>query len=75
MGSNAPPDDVWLAGLDFIAVLEGGAAVVGPTHLPDAGVALNALDAKTWMEALFVFAEIGDELSYGVAEFSLLLRT
>lgn len=75
MGSDAPPDDVRLAGVDFIAVLEGRAAVIGPGHLPDAGMTLHALYAKPGMEALLVFGEIGDELSHRIAKFALLFRT
>jgi len=75
VGANATPDDVRLAGVDFIAVLEGRAAVVGPGHLPKTGMALHSLHAKPGMEALLVFSEIADELSHRIAEVALLLRT
>ncbi len=75
MGSDATPNDVRLSRMDFIAVLEGCAAVVGPGHLPDTGMALHALHAKSGMKALFLFGEIGDELSHRIAEFPLLLWT
>ncbi len=75
MGADATPDDVRLSGFDLIAVLKGRAAVVGPSHLPDTGMALDALHAKSGMEALFVFGEIGDEPSHRIAEFPLLRWT
>lgn len=75
VSANATPDDVRLPGLDLVAVLEGGAAVVSPSHLPDAGMTLNALDAETRMKALFVFCEIGDEPGHRIPKLPLLLRT
>jgi hypothetical protein len=62
MGADASPDDVRLAGVDFIAVLEGRAAVIGPAHLPDAGMPLHSLDPETRMEALLRGLQVGDEL-------------
>jgi hypothetical protein len=59
MGADAAPDDVWLARLDFIAILEGSPAVIGPSHLPNAGMALYALHSKPGMKALLVLGEIG----------------
>jgi hypothetical protein len=53
MSADAAPDDVGLSGVDLIAVLEGRSTVVGPGHLPDAGMALHTLhqsrqnDART----------------------------
>lgn len=73
MGAYAPPDDVRLAGVNFVAVLEGRTTVVGPGHLPNTGMALHTLHAKPGVKALLVFGEIGDELSYRLAEFPLLL--
>lgn len=75
MSADATPDDVRLVGVDFIAVLEGRAAVVGPGHLPDTGMPLHTLYAKARMKALLVFCKVGDELSHRIAEFPLLLRT
>lgn len=50
MGADSTPDDVRLAGVNFLAVLEGRPTVIGPGHLPDAGVPLDALDAEAGME-------------------------
>jgi len=75
MSADAAPDDVRLAGMNFVPVLKGRAAVVGPRHLPDTGMTLHALHAKSGMKALLFFGEIGDELSDRIAEFPLLLRT
>lgn len=57
MGSDSTPDDVRLVGVDFLAVLEGRTTVIGPGHLPDARVPLDALDAKAWMEASIAAGE------------------
>ncbi|HET8813636.1 MAG TPA: hypothetical protein VFM51_01605 [Solirubrobacterales bacterium] len=75
MGSDTPPDNVRLAGLDFLAVLEGRAAIIGPSHLPDSRMPLDPFHAKPGMKTLLIFGEIGDELSYRIAEFPLLLWT
>lgn len=69
MGSDAPPDDVRLAGVNFIPVLEGRAAVVGPGHLPDSWVPLYALYAEAGMKALLALSKISDELRHGGAKF------
>jgi hypothetical protein len=45
MGADSTPDDVRLAGLDLVSVLEGCAAIRRPSHLPHAGV-LDTLDAQ-----------------------------
>jgi hypothetical protein len=73
MGADAAPDDVCLAGLSLAAVLEGRAAVRRPSHLPYAGMSLHTLDAQPWMKALTTARKVGDELSYCLAECSLLL--
>lgn len=75
MGTDAPPDDVRLVGVDFIAVLEGRAAVIGPGHLPDSRMPLHALYAKARMKALLALSKISDELRHGGAELALLLWT
>lgn len=54
MSADTPPDDVRLTGVNLVAVLEGGAAVIGPCHLPDTGMALHTLDTEAGMEALAV---------------------
>jgi len=64
VSADATPDDVRLAGMNFIAGLEGRAAVVGLSHLPHTGMPLHALHPKSGMDALLVFGEIGDELSH-----------
>lgn len=46
MGANSTPDDVRLAGLDLVSVLEGCAAIWRPSHLPHTGVSLHTLDAQ-----------------------------
>ncbi len=74
MGSDAPPD-VRLARVDFIAVLEGRAAVIGPGHLSDPGMPLHALYAETGMKALLALCKIGDELHHGLPKLPLLLWT
>lgn len=42
--ADAPPDDVWVAGAQLVAVLEGGTAVGSPDHLPHARISLHSLD-------------------------------
>lgn len=74
MGADSAPDDVRLAGVNLIAVLEGGAAVRRPSHLPNAGVPLDALDPKARVKALAALGKIGDELLDRFAEGLLLLR-
>jgi hypothetical protein len=73
MGSDAPPDDVRLAEADFIAVLEGRTAVMGPGHLSDSRMPQDALYAKVEMKALLVLGKVSDELRHCIAELSLLL--
>jgi hypothetical protein len=75
MGADASPDDVRLAGVDFIAVLKGRPTVIGPSHLPNAGMALNTLHAEAGMKALSAVGEISNELRQGVAKLPLLLWT
>jgi hypothetical protein len=41
---------VRLARLDLVSVLEGGAAVRRPCHLPNAWVSSDSLDAQAWLE-------------------------
>ena len=50
--ANPAPDDVRLAGVNLLAVLEGGAAIVGPRHLPHPRMALHPFDPETRMKAL-----------------------
>jgi len=45
VGADAPPDDVLLARLHLVAVLESGPTVGRPSHLPDAPMTLHPLDA------------------------------
>lgn len=75
MRAGAAPDDVRLAWLNLVSVLEGRAAIRCPSHLPDAGVSLHPLDAQPWMEVLTTARKVGDELSYRLAERSLLLSS
>ncbi len=73
MCADAAPDDVRLAGLNLVSVLEGCAAIRRPSHLPHTWVSLHPLDAQPWMEILATARNVGDELSYRLAESSLLL--
>jgi hypothetical protein len=73
VGSDSPPDDVRLAYMDLIAILKGRTAIRCPTHLPDAGVTLHALDSEARVEALLGLFQIGDELLESSQECSLLL--
>lgn len=50
MGADATPDDVRRATLDLVSVLEGGAAVRRPSHLPDTWVSLDPLDTQARVE-------------------------
>jgi hypothetical protein len=73
VGAYPPPDDVRLARTNLIAVFESGATIRRPTHLPDAGVALDPLDSQPRMKALPAIGEISDEACNRFAEGSLLL--
>ncbi len=62
-----------LTGVDFLTVLKGRAAVVGPSHLPDARVPLHSLDPEAGMETLTALGKVSDELRDCGLEFPLLL--
>ena len=74
MSADPAPDDVRLARVNLVAVLERGPPVRRPAHLPDARVSLHPLDAEAGMETLPAFRQIGDEDRYGLTEGPLLLR-
>jgi hypothetical protein len=50
MSADAAPNDVRLAGLNLVAVLEGRTPIRRTRHLPHAGIALDALDSQAWIE-------------------------
>jgi hypothetical protein len=62
---------MWGAGPDLFPIFEGDAAVVGPGHLPDAGLALDALDAETGTN--LAGAKVLDQLANRGAKRGLLL--
>lgn len=74
VSSYGVPDDVRFSIAYRIAVTKDGAAVGSPRHLEHAGRAANALDPKTCPES-FSTLQVGDELVYRSAEFTLLVGT
>src|SRR5882757_4817210 len=74
VGSDAPPDDVGLAGNSFVTVAECRAPVVVPGHLEHAGVGGNAFDAQPRAEWAVRSGQVGHEgLGHDLAEGRLLL--
>ena len=69
VGSDAPPDDVRLAGHTLGSVTEGGAAVVVPRHLEHASVGLHPFDTQAWPERPVRGRQVGHEsLHHDLAE-------
>lgn len=62
MPTDPAPDGVRMAGPDRLAVLKGGAPVVGPGYLPGADPAPNALHSQPFPECapLQIFDELAD---------------
>src|SRR5437016_5391468 len=73
MRADAPPDDVWLALCDLLAVLERRSSVIRPRHLEDTGRSLDAFHSQACPE-LATQSQVFDEVLDRSQERSLLRR-
>ena len=71
MPSDTAPDNVCPSRDNWIAILEGGAAIIGPGHFENTGGTLNALDSESLPKAALV-PQVFNELFDGREKSSLL---